>query len=295
MTEKAALEKIKSAALTSQLTAIKADTNSTKKIVEEIQEALRISDELEAKIQSTRVEMKARDDIIAKLLPISFERDINRELAKFMNGTRQSLIAAVDAWINTNSAASSSAAGVSSSSRVFWLKGDPGAGKSCLSAVLCDRYAAEIVGVHFCRHDELVRKDARRMIRSIAYQIAQRIPAYSSALKDIIPSVFASSTPLAAVDLWQQLLVDPLHACSDELAAECARTGRKYVILIDALDEAGSTGNSGGASDILDLLSSCVSKLPAFFGVVVTSRPEAAILKKLSKYRPMELTCERSV
>ena len=133
------------------------------------------------------------------------------------------------------------------------------------------------------------------MIRSIAYQIAQRIPAFAAALDKVVPAVFANGTQLSAVDLWQQLLVDPLHSINDEIAADRTSVGRKYVILIDALDEAGATGTTGGASELLDLIASCLAALPQWIGLLVTSRPEDAIVRKLKKYQPMELTCERSV
>jgi hypothetical protein len=300
--EKDALEAIKAAAIMEMVTEVKRDTNETRRTVNEIHVMLM---------------REENEKLRERLTPITFEADINRELAKYMKDTRHSILSAVDEWMNfgpnsqpshpassTAAAADGRSAVASSSSppsvvksrRVFWVRGGPGSGKSCLSAVLCDRYRHEIVGVHFCRHDEAARQDPMRMVMSLAYQMAQRIPEYAAQLKSTVPAVFGVDGRAAessnALDIWKSLIIEPLHACKDALDADRHTAGRKFVLLVDALDEASS--DPSHKSGLLDIISVAIDLLPAWAGVVVTSRPEDAIVKKLKRFRPVEMTCDRS-
>lgn len=307
--EQADLEAIKATALLALLTEIKQDSAATLTAVEEIKRALAESEARQAALETAREERIANERLVGRLRPIPFGQLVDHEAAKYMQGTRLGMIAAVGEWIKLGvTAASTNTAAVVSSPRLFWIKGGPGTGKSCLSAVLCNTYAADIIGAHFCQHDQPGTRTAIEMIRSLAYQMAQRLPEYRDELKLVIPALFGldssseegADAKLTAEDLWQRLLVDPLHACRDKLLASRQAAGRKCVLLIDALDEAtvsngGSSAASHGASDILDLLARCLVKLPAWLGVLVTSRPEAVIVDKLKKYKPVELACERYV
>jgi len=135
------------------------------------------------------------------------------------------------------------------------------------------------------------RRDASRLVTSVAYQLAQRIPEYKAKLIEILPAVFGgtgaeSAAPaLTAADLFDQLIVQPLAQIPSP-----APEGRKCAILIDALDESTSHGHR---SELLDILSSGLQSLPHWLGVLVTSRPEEFILTKLKKYKPVNLNCER--
>ena len=41
-----------------------------------------------------------------------------------------------------------------------------------------------VVAVHLCRHNDARKRDPHRLIRSLAYQIAQQLPAFQSALEE---------------------------------------------------------------------------------------------------------------
>jgi hypothetical protein len=144
------------------------------------------------------------------------------------------------------------------------------------------------------------------------------VPEYATILQAVLPAVFgssaadpasasSSSSSLTAVELWDQLLVQPLSKLdtmpivkpinssgSDGEASSAsdasATTPSRLVLLIDALDE--STVRNGTSSELLDILSTGLNGLPSWLGVLVTSRPESYILQKLKKYQPIELTCK---
>ena len=39
-----------------------------------------------------------------------------------------------------------------------------------------------IIGHHFCRHDDSRKRDPKHVLKSIAYQLAERIPEYCEKL-----------------------------------------------------------------------------------------------------------------
>ena len=335
-----ACEKIKSEALHAMLTEIKADSSAALAVAESIRAHLSEVDQRAAHDQRDRAAQQEARALMARLQPLEFTADVAAELRAFMPGTRQSILQAVDQWLNLKPTASSAAAAkptpsndatdaaaasaaaassstsaaaaaaapvpavISSSSRLFWIRGGPGTGKSCVSAKLLDLHSASILAFHLCRHDSADRRDAKRLVKSLAHQLAQRLPPYASKLQDIVPAIFGgdssgqSSSNKSAVDLWQQLIVDPLAAVNEEVAELCAQSGRKLAILIDALDESASAasngggGGGGGKNELLDLLSTGCDKLPPWLGLIITSRPEALIVAKLSRSTPLQMDCE---
>lgn len=80
-----------------------------------------------------------------------------------------------------------------------------------------------------------------------------------------------------AKELFQTLLANPL--------AHVIEGGRgphdRHVIVLDALDEA---VDADGRSDLLTLVSSEFGKLPSWLGLMVTSRPEAPVIRQLSQF-----------
>ena len=304
-----AMESVKQAALMSMLTEVKADTGGTLDVTTRLQALLESSEAEMKALQAAHVERARMDELMAALCPLAFDVDIARESSRYMPGTRLDFLRAVDSWIGGGTPSQSgsdlpSAAAASidpADSRVFWIKGGPGTGKSCISAVLCEQLSADIVAVHFCRHDEPTRKSAARMVKSIAYQLACRLPAYGQELSRRLPALQsedASLDKLSALELWAALIVDPLAAPSVQQALQADRQAeggvgsappRRMVILIDALDE---SSVSNGRSELVDLLSSSARKLPAWLSVLVTSRPEHYIVSKLAAYKPKEIVVE---
>ena len=160
--------------------------------------------------------------------------------------------------------------------RVFWLTGGPGTGKSAVAARLAHSGRARVMAVHFCRHDRPDRRDAAQVIRSIAFQMSTRLGDYRS----ILLALQRSGEDLngrSALELFDLLIANPLRY---ELGGGRSASD-KHLIVLDALDE---TLDASGRSDLLYLVSQEVSKLPDWVGLVVTSRPEPAIQRKLKAH-----------
>ncbi len=162
-------------------------------------------------------------------------------------------------------------------SSVFLLLGAPGIGKSCFAANQLHYNPNVICGV-FCEWDKESQKDAKNIIKTIAFKLATKLPDYRKSLlnrfecrgKDFIQSLSSS-------DLFEQLLIQPLSELIDG--------GReKKIIVIDGLDEAGSSENN----ELAVLLAKFSHRLPHWIGLLITSRPESIIKHAFSDYNPYE-------
>lgn len=159
--------------------------------------------------------------------------------------------------------------------RVFWLSAGPGWGKSSVVAQLAHAARSRILAVHFCRHDQPQTKDARTVIRSIAFQMATQLGDYRESLilqcrRELPIHEFN------AKELFTQLIANLLTA---EVGGGRELEGRRLIVL-DAIDETLESGRS----ELVELISSEFSKLPKWLGLLVTSRREAAIDRQLGAY-----------
>ena len=76
----------------------------------------------------------------------------------------------------------------------------------------------------------------------------------------------------------RSLVVGPLKGVAWEKAP--------VVLVIDAVDEAGTDARSNG---VLQVLSGCVGELPGWVRVLVTSRPEDYIVRQVARFQPFTL------
>ena len=67
-------------------------------------------------------------------------------------------------------------AGFKGNSRLFWITGDPGVGKSAFAAQLTHTHPAAVIAAQFVEWDKPDHRDARRVVRSLAFQLATRLP-----------------------------------------------------------------------------------------------------------------------
>ena len=167
---------------------------------------------------------------------------------------------------------------------ILWLCAPPGWGKSAITARLAHAGSARVLAVHFCRYNEWLTRDAREVIRSIAYQMASQLPVYRSALLDLMK--VRGMLPFAdysVSDLFHTLIKEPLLGAS--LDGGRISEGR-LLIVIDALDEC---IDQNGHSELLDLLSKEFTSLPKWIGLVITSRPESAVIERFKKFGVVRL------
>ncbi|PNH10193.1 WD repeat domain-containing protein [Tetrabaena socialis] len=165
--------------------------------------------------------------------------------------------------------------------RVLCVLAGAGEGKSTISAALCDSAAAGqgVTAHHFVKYSDQRRLDPLRAISSLAFQLADRLPAIRPHLFKVDVSKLATTTDPG--ELFERLLRAPLQealqppaAATVAAAAEGeeapqeqhaagageAASSQQVVLLIDALDEAdpsvasslpdpgGASGDGGGGS-----------------------------------------------
>jgi len=196
--------------------------------------------------------------------PRSFEARIVEKTSNFHG--RKWLFDAAQEWLDN------------STSRMFWLKGSPGVGKSAFAAKLAHQARSAVIGFFMC--DFQGRKDpeesAREAICTLAFQIASRLPDYRLKLlhqQRVDTQKIESRT---ADELFEFLISEPLNRSGKIPEAT------RLCLVIDALDEA---GRSGGGNALAELLAKHAEQLPEWLGVLVTSRPEPYLeqmLKTLS-------------
>lgn len=157
---------------------------------------------------------------------------------------------------------------IKSGQNIMWIPASPGTGKTAFSAMLCWNYNDLVSGIHFCKFNNSDRSNPNRIIASLAYQLAERIPEYQNRLIEApdLENILDSSPE----DMFQRLFIDPLYSLEAD---------KTHVIVIDALDEA----SLGGANKICEVLHKATIKsdIPSWLKFVLTSRNETEISSNL--------------
>ncbi|KAJ7775231.1 hypothetical protein B0H14DRAFT_2401723 [Mycena olivaceomarginata] len=150
-------------------------------------------------------------------------------------------------------------------SRVLWLHGPAGAGKSAVAQSFCERLEADgrLGGSFFFKRGHPSRGNARKLFPTIAYQLAL-LPELNREISKRIekdPSIITR----ALSTQFHKLVIKPCHQ---------SRHNRTLVIVIDGLDEC---DNHQVQQEILRALDSAVHRNPLPFRILITSRPEPHI------------------
>ena len=209
------------------------------------------------------------------LKPIKSDSRIYALLNKGFIG-REWLFEAVEKWRSgTPSSPGGEGWGVGLS-RLFWITGDPGVGKSAFAAQLTHKHGDRVIAAQFVEWDKPDHRNPQNVIRSIAFQLATRLPDYRKFLLTL-PEIKELERKNPS-ELFDYLLANPLKHAIDG--------GReRYLIVIDALDEAGESGHN----PLVELLARDANRLPDWLGIIVTSRPESAVKTPLQGLNPFVL------
>jgi len=197
-----------------------------------------------------------------QLDPIKSDARVYQLLSKGFYG-RQWMFEAVEKWRE----------GPKQDSRLFWIMGPPGIGKSAFAAQLTHTRSDTVIAAQFCDWNMPDHRDARRVVCSIAFQLATRLPDYRKLLV-LLPEI-AKLDQKNADELFNYLLANPLR-----LVIRGER--ERYLIVIDALDEAGEAGRN----PLVEMLARHAPRLPDWIGLVVTSRPESNVIAPLQSLNP---------
>jgi WD40 repeat protein len=160
-------------------------------------------------------------------------------------------------------------------SRVLWIYGNPGIGKSAIAAQVCQN-RSDVIAFHFFDYKNEDKSSTRLALLSIISQIALNLPEYSKRLSDLDIERETHKSPQTIFD---NLIIEPL---SRNFPTQSFR-----FILLDALDEA----ERDGKNEMADIIRYQWEKTPQWLKLIVFSRPEAALqnLENLAHLHPTEL------
>jgi hypothetical protein len=218
------------------------------------------------------LDYQPHDALRTVLNPLSFDTELREYEARFVTGTRDWVFDTIDAWL----------ADTGSASRCRVLLGGPGFGKTAIVAHLCTTRRHAVLGVHLCKHNDKRKRDPRRMVTTLAHQLAQALPDYRAALEAKAQQLTREVDSLTTTELVDTLLVQPLGAVPPP------RGSARKLLVIDALDEA----EHEQKNELLRLIKNEFPKLPAWLKVLLTARPELPIKRELSVLQPQELDAE---
>lgn len=159
-------------------------------------------------------------------------------------------------------------------SKLFIIFGKAGSGKTAFSAHLSSK-KTQIAGIHFCKFNDSDRANPKKALMSLAFHLSTQVPEYSEQLASLHD--LDSLEEKSVHRLFEYLFVEPLHKMPNR--------EEPVVLIIDALDEA----QNDLKNDILDVIASDFGKTPKWLRLLITSRPESLILKKLGKYSPVTI------
>lgn len=201
------------------------------------------------------------------LKPISSDSRIYQLLKKGLVG-RAWLVEAIEEWRSAADRAS----------RLFWIMGAPGVGKSAFAAHLAHYGRDKVIAVQFCEYDKPDHRNAHRIVRTLAFQLATRLPDYRKLLLTL-PEIRGEELDRKnPAELFDYLLANPFR-----LSINGGRD--RYLIVIDALDEAGGNGRN----ELVEMLARHAPRLPDWIAFVVTSRPESHVIAPLQGLNPFVL------
>ena len=133
------------------------------------------------------------DRLRVNLQPLSFASEIADHVRRFQG--RKWLLDDLKRWLGSRKG-----------TRVRWVSGGPGTGKSALAAYVVSSWD-EVCACHLCDWERKDTLSARRAVTSIAWQLASGLPAYARAIQAINLEAQSLDDPLT---LFRNLIADPL-------------------------------------------------------------------------------------
>jgi WD40 repeat protein len=199
--------------------------------------------------------------IFGTLEPLDFRIEVGRLTRDFTG--REWLLEEIDKWLEQDD------------SRVFFITGDPGTGKSAVMAHLQDKHP-DVAACHFCVATRDDSTSPERFIRSLAAQLATQLPNFRESLDTAMDKV----SEIDPGSLLRGLVAGPLGAEAHD---------KPVLVLVDGLDEAMKRGDQ----NIATVLARGLNDLPSWVRLVISSRKEPDIIDLFSRFRPHEIDAGR--
>ena len=255
-------------AVQSRLEGVCESQSKTSQAVDEIRESIQ---EVKQEVKSlTQKRNERADEVLRTLVKSEFKGDRDFHAKKFQEGTREWIFKSIGDWLDDRA----------SPHRVMVISGNPGMGKTVISAVVSQRMqiAGRLSGSHFCQHDDSRYRDPRLMLQSLACHLCQAMPNYKDALvEQLSRNLGKDLNNMDVKELFALLFKEPLSTVQDP--------GRNTLIVIDGLDESEYQGHN----ELLHVISNHFSMLPVWIRILITTRPERSIIDALRHLEPIEL------
>jgi len=155
----------------------------------------------------------------------------------------------------------------------FWLNGMAGTGKSTIAQSMCNRLDADgmLAASFFCsRSAGGGRNDTRRIVPTIAFQLAYHIPGFMQKLCDVLRTPDRTTQPIEKQ--LQTLFWEPLDNAS--VASASLSDDVPLIVVIDGLDEC---SDAGAQEFVQALLRRFEHDLPIHLRFLLFSRSEKHI------------------
>ncbi|EJD02390.1 WD40 repeat-like protein [Fomitiporia mediterranea MF3/22] len=186
-------------------------------------------------------------------------------------GTRSAVLQDIEKWIRS----------AAHSQQIFWIHGVAGCGKSSVAASVAKVLKEQQIlsGSFFCKRDIPERRSSSRLVSSLAYFLARRVPAYRNALIRILKDdpVILDQPLLSQFDT---LLAKPLSDISQNMGS-----GLTFVVVVDALDEC--ENGDAVASYLVKMV-----KITSWIRLIVTSRPSPRIMGIMKRNEELVQQCD---
>ncbi|KAI1032370.1 hypothetical protein LB504_013198, partial [Fusarium proliferatum] len=188
----------------------------------------------------------------------SFDSKAEEHNPTCLHDTRQELLKEIDRWIDSPE-----------SKTIFWLNGMAGTGKSTISRTVAHLRSkrGDLGASFFFKRGEMDRGNLKKLMSTIAYQLASNIPGVAFFIKKTLddnPAIVGKS----ARDQFLKLIQEPL---SEAAASTIAML--PVVMVIDALDECDQEADIRMLINVFSQAKTLRPQLRVF----LTSRPELPI------------------
>lgn len=147
-------------------------------------------------------------------------------------------------------------------SKALIVYGKPGSGKSAFS-VNYAHYHSDVYGCFLCEWNKEFSINPNRLIRTIAFRLATKLPDYRSSLLSQLKTEGLTLDDMKPEVLFEFLLSYPLNNLVDG--------GREIgLIIVDGLDEAEMNGDN----PVARVFSHCIEQMPRWIKFIFSSRQE---------------------
>lgn len=201
---------IKQQAALAWSTSIKLDTSATKETVERVEQLIRDTHKRHAESENLQKHLQNEESLMTRLQPFDCSSRLSECRTAYLYGSNMHALRELDQWLAYGSQPRLALPPLQGSPLLFeeskqesltrfdvkatGPRDSPHSALSQLSAMAYSEFmAAEVVGIHFCQKSLPDSCSASRIIKNIAFQLAQRLPQYKQILCQQIPAVFGSA------------------------------------------------------------------------------------------------------